>query len=81
MKTLQEGNSRRKVANKWPGLINDAIKLSEKLGIQGLLNNTVTKPAFKRMIKTQIKAMNDDELKEDLQKYKKMEIYMNSDLF
>ena len=62
------------VANKWPGLITDAMEICEDLEINGLLDAEVPKKTFKRTVKTAIRTRNDEDVKEEMNKYKKMDI-------
>ena len=65
------------VTNEWPGLVKDAVEICENLGVDGLLDNDVSKRSFKRTIKTALRRKNDEELNDELKKYKKMEILRN----
>ena len=72
--TLAREILEEQVTNEWPGLAKDAVEICENLGVDGLLDNDVSKRSFKRTIKTALRRKNDEELNDELKKYKKMEI-------
>ena len=61
------------VTNKWGGLVADAMEISDNHGIDGLLDDRVTKKMFKKKLKAVFKSINEDEIKDDMNPYKKME--------
>ena len=44
------------------------------MNIKGLLDNSVPKSSFKRIVKSKLNDLNDEEIKCDMKKFKKMEI-------
>ena len=57
--TLAKEIMEEQVSNGWPGLVNEAVVISENLDIPGLLDPLVTKKSFKRFVKDAIKDDND----------------------
>ena len=65
------------VENGWNGLVKDAVAVSDSVRVHGLLDGAVTKKAFKKSVKTVLKQRHDEEVKQEINKYKKMTILRN----
>ena len=60
------------IKNKWPGQVQTALQLCEELGISGLLNPDISKSQFKQIVKRSCQKQNDEELRDQIESYKKM---------
>ena len=58
--------------NNWGGLSEAGTKICDSLGIDGLFDPLVSKQQFKQIVKKACAIANDDELKSQIQSYKKM---------
>ena len=62
------------VSNNWSGLVKEAIQISEDLKVEGLLDEKVSKKRLKNVIRTSVRDRNEDEISEEIKRYKKMTI-------
>ena len=58
--------------NKWPGTSQQAENICEDLNISGLFNQDISKKQFKATVRKACQLKNDEELKSQIQSYKKM---------
>ena len=63
---------REQISKDWPGLVKQAKFCSDKLGLTGVFDQSITKKQLKSKIKEPCQNHNDAELKQQIQTYKKM---------
>ena len=70
--TLSKQIMSKQISKDWPGLVKQAKFCSDKLGLTGVFDQSITKKQLKSKIKEPCQNHNDAKLKQQIQTYKKM---------